>query len=135
MTDEAAMLYHPGMRRTLRIGSLGLIELAVRLGDHPQRPESIADAVVVTDALGQVQGFIRRRFCTTLHLAVAHHRSTYAIEELDAEREWRCGLSLLPPAATSPGATTTASDASSFQAPAGAAGAREQRCCSSVSSS
>src|SRR5438034_4927337 len=83
------------MRRTFRKGSLRLIELAVRLGDHPERRESIADAVVVTDALGQVQGFIRRCFCTPLHLAVAHHRSTYAIEELDAEREWRCRLSLL----------------------------------------
>jgi hypothetical protein len=81
MTDEAAMLYHPGMRITFRKGSLGLIELAVRLGDHPERPESIADAVVVTNLLGQVQGFFRKRFCTTLHLAVAHHSSTYAIWE------------------------------------------------------
>ena len=84
MTDEAAMPYHPGMRITFRKGGFRLIELAVRLGDHPQRREGIADAVVVTDALGQVQGFLRERLCTRLHPAVAHHRSTYTIEELDA---------------------------------------------------
>ncbi len=62
MTDEAAMLYHPGMPRTFRKGSLRLIELAARLGDHPERREGTADAVVVTDALSQVQGFIRRLY-------------------------------------------------------------------------
>jgi hypothetical protein len=88
MTDEAAMLYHPGMRIPFRKGSLGLIELAVRLGDHPERREGIADAVVVTDALGQVQSFFRKRFCTTLHLAVAHHSAPLRNEvDLDQLRE------------------------------------------------
>jgi len=89
------MLYHPGMRITFRKGDLRLIKLAVRLGDHPERHVGIADAALVTDLLGQVQSFFRICFCTTRYLAVAHHRSSDAVEQLDAEWKWGSVLSLL----------------------------------------
>ncbi len=82
LTYEATMLNQPGMRITCRIGSLRLIELAARLGEHTERREGIADAVVVTKLPGQLEGFVRRGFGTTLHLAMAHHGSPYAIEPL-----------------------------------------------------
>src|SRR5947209_19091107 len=82
--QKAAILYHPGIRITFRKGDLRLIKLAVRLGDHPERHVGITDAVVVPDLLGQVQCFLRKCFCTTLYLAVSHHRSSYAVEQLDA---------------------------------------------------
>ena len=78
------MLNHTGMLITFRIGSLRLIELAARLSDHPERRVGITDSVVVTNLLGQLEGFVRCDFGTKLHLAVAHHGSSYAVEELDA---------------------------------------------------
>ena len=86
---------HPGMRITFRQGGLRLIKLAVRLGDHAERHVGIADAALVTDVLGQVQRFLRICFCTRLYLAVAHHRSPDAVEQLDAEWKWGSVLSLL----------------------------------------
>jgi hypothetical protein len=93
--QEAAMLSHPSVRITFGKGDLRLIQLAVRLGDHPERHVGITDAALVADVLGQVQRFLRKGFCTTLYLAVSHHRSSYAVEHLDAEWKWGSVLSLL----------------------------------------
>ena len=83
-THQATMLYQPGMSITFGKGGLRVIEPAVRLSNHTERREGIADAVMVTNTLGKVQGFLRVGFCTALHLPMAHQRSPYAIEVLYA---------------------------------------------------
>src|SRR5260370_17995017 len=80
---------------TLSKGGLRFIELTIRVGDDGESREGIGHAVLVADTLGQLQSFIRRGFCTTLHLPIAHQGSSWTLEFLYAQCERRSRLSLL----------------------------------------
>src|SRR5258707_2839375 len=85
----------PGKRITFDIGTLCLVEFTVCLSDHTERRVGIAHAVLITNASGKAQRFIRVRFRAVLCPSVPHLGSSEAIEYCYALRERRGRLSPL----------------------------------------
>src|SRR5260221_11290149 len=85
----------PGKRITFDIGTLCLVEFTVCLSDHAERRVCVAHAVLITNASGKAQRFIRVRFRAVLRPSVPHLGSSEAIEYCYALCERRTELSPL----------------------------------------
>src|SRR5258708_22514704 len=92
---QAALLYLPGKCITFDIGTLCLVEFTVCLSDHTERRVGIAHTVLITNASGEVQSFVRIDFRAMLRPSVPHLGSSEAIEYCYASCERRSLLSPL----------------------------------------
>src|SRR5258708_1952387 len=92
---QAALLYLPGKCITFDIGTLCLVEFTVCLSDHTERRVRVAHAILITNASGKVQSFVRIDFRAVLCPSVPHLGSSEAIEYCYASCERRSLLSPL----------------------------------------